>query len=162
MLSDDAAMCRLAADEEEFENSNMFRLPDGDLTNQDAISLQGETDSKNISQFFGNDLNDLGLEGTGSPEKMPFKKPVVPVAYGGASETFCLGKIDQSDDGRRDTVSTIKSMPYSIFETTQEPVKKRLNFLAIFKIFEHLEKKYLKSSKILENLQKIRKSQNKT
>ena len=114
-LSDDAADRRLAEDEEEFENSNMLLLPDDLKT--DAVSIYGENDTKNISQFFCQDNNELGLEGTCSPEKAPFKVPVVPVEYGGASETFCLGQRESED--RRDTVSTIKSMPYSIFETTQ-------------------------------------------
>ena len=72
------------------------------------MSLCGINDSKNISQFFHQSQNDLGLEGTSSPEKDPFKRPVVPVCYGGPSETLDLGRRDTIQDDRRDTVSTIK------------------------------------------------------
>ena len=71
-------------------------------------SLNGINDSKNISQFFNQEHNDLGLEGTSSPEKDPFKRPFVPVCFGGPSETFDIGRKDTLHDDRRDTVSTIK------------------------------------------------------
>ena len=79
-----------------------------------------DNDTKNISQFFRGDNNDLGLGSTSSPEKEPFKKPEVPVEYGGWNATVDLGPgSSKIPDDRRDTVNTIKSMPYSVFETTQ-------------------------------------------
>ena len=67
-LSDDAALKQLWEDEVAFENSNMFLLGDNDV-NSEVASMIGNNDTKDISQFFNHGNNELGLEGTSSPEK---------------------------------------------------------------------------------------------
>ena len=90
-MDESAAMRQLEKDEKEFEESNMFRLKDASnyssCNASNEITLNDNYDP-NISQFFRNSSDSLGLDSIKSPKKDEFQKPIVPIQYGGASETF--------------------------------------------------------------------------
>ena len=111
---------QLENDANEFEDSNALRLHEyskySNAENEEQDDVTISENDANISSFFRQSGQSLGLGVIDSPKK-DFRVPNVPVEFGGASETFDILP-DTSHSERRDTVSTIKSLSNSYFETT--------------------------------------------
>ena len=117
-MSESAGLKQLEADEVEFEESNKFNINVADLQNQNDSAVSEHQDS-NMSSYFRRSNQSFGLGPSASPKKDPEADLTVPsILQSTAAPEEATFEVPKEATYRRDTISTIKSMSPSLFETT--------------------------------------------
>ena len=125
-MSESAGLKQLEDDEIEFNESNKYQLRDSEIKDDEPDSEESNNGNSNVSAFFRQSNQSLGLEcSMSSPRKNPeasYRVPsVLQSTLGADNATFDVPKVPSDNELlRRDTISTIKSMTESLFETTSD------------------------------------------